>query len=785
MIPYRCARCGGELEPLGDGRKSICLYCNAVMVLPELNPETFNHATELRRQCQFDQAEYAFERIVSEYPEDSESYWNLLLCRYGIEYVRDSDGSLVPTCHRLSEQSLMDDPDYRKAMDNGDIFSRRMYSQEAEKIERIRKRAIQIARTQPPCDVFISYKETGPDGRRTEDSVIAQSIYDALKEKHGDLNIFLSRVTLKETAAGLEYEPVVFSALNTAKVMILVATDRENLESTWVRNEWSRYRKMMDADRGRKMTIVYKDMDPARDFPPELRLLSVQAAEAVGYYIHDLVTGIEELLGIRETIQESEPRNPRTAAQHQVDGLMEEAEAAMAENRMEEARTLLNQVLTLQADNAAAWWGLFRIETKRLTYIDRTVYFTLNDEAKRARSMAMRYGSEEEKKQFEEAYTRYEENWDRAREAYREEEERRQEQWQREWELRRAKERVEEAKARVKKDIDNVFAWTSNGLLFEEYGKYGPGSQHIRQLQEKAEPEDRKRLEEFLKKYEDNYQAYCRLQALEATDPLKTIRESASGQALARKLADAGAARAEAEKKLDPGRPSRIVLAVLVTVMALFCGCESDLAESLLPLTVHLVPMLVSWAVCAALIRKKGGGRILLTSICLYFAIEFVIFLMAREHIPDLGIGAVLAGAVYLSLPVMVIGFFVLVVVNFGLAVMFVVGGIVVFAAAYGLAEHNEISVKVLLLLRQPLFGVLAGAAFAAAAVQFVRHARDCSASAVYEGKKAAAKKAEAELDRFLEEELAVLRRPYQGRVAECYLRDLYPPKKEEADRSE
>ena len=57
------------------------------MVLPTLDPEAFNRATD-SQQLQFDQAEMAFERIVSEYPDDSESYWNLVLCRYGIEYVK-------------------------------------------------------------------------------------------------------------------------------------------------------------------------------------------------------------------------------------------------------------------------------------------------------------------------------------------------------------------------------------------------------------------------------------------------------------------------------------------------------------------------------------------------------------------------------------------------------------------------------------------------------------------------------------------------------------------------
>ena len=188
MIAYKCAKCGvGELEPLGDGKKAVCQYCFSVMVLPTLDPEAFNRATELRQQLQFDQAEMAFERIVSEYPDDSESYWNLVLCRYGIEYVKDRDGSLVPTCHRMSYQSILDDPDYQKALQYADGYSRQRYEEEGAKIDRVLKRIAQISHSQPDYDIFISYKETDEAGHRTADSAVAQNIYDALKHKYPDL----------------------------------------------------------------------------------------------------------------------------------------------------------------------------------------------------------------------------------------------------------------------------------------------------------------------------------------------------------------------------------------------------------------------------------------------------------------------------------------------------------------------------------------------------------------------------------------------------------------------
>ena len=103
----------------------------------------------------------------------------------------------------------------------------------------------------------------------------------------------------------MEYEPVIFSALNTAKLMLVVGTSRENLESVWVRNEWSRYRRMMERDNSKKMAVVFKNMDPGRDFPPELGSFSIQAMEAEGFYMQDLIRGVgtENLLGLKEKQQ--------------------------------------------------------------------------------------------------------------------------------------------------------------------------------------------------------------------------------------------------------------------------------------------------------------------------------------------------------------------------------------------------------------------------------------------------------------------------------------------------
>ena len=54
-----------------------------------------------------------------DFREEAEAYWGLVLCKYGIEYVDDpATGKKIPTCHRSSFDSIMDDTDFEQALEN-------------------------------------------------------------------------------------------------------------------------------------------------------------------------------------------------------------------------------------------------------------------------------------------------------------------------------------------------------------------------------------------------------------------------------------------------------------------------------------------------------------------------------------------------------------------------------------------------------------------------------------------------------------------------------------------
>ena len=301
MALFKCKMCGGDLQLTEGNPLATCEYCGTLQTVPSADSEKkltlFTRANRLRLGCEFDKAAGVYEALVADFPEEAEAYWGLVLCKYGIEYVDDpATGKKVPTCHRSSFESVMEDKDFEQVLENSDITARKVYREEAKQIEEIRKGIIAVSANEEPYDIFICYKETDVKGDRTLDSVLAQDVYDVLTDK--GYRVFFSRITL-EDKLGQEYEPYIFAALNSAKVMLAIGTDYEYFNAVWVKNEWSRFLKLMTQDKEKHLIPCYKGID-AYDMPKEFAKLQAQDMGKVGA-IQDLLRGIDKLI-THETI---------------------------------------------------------------------------------------------------------------------------------------------------------------------------------------------------------------------------------------------------------------------------------------------------------------------------------------------------------------------------------------------------------------------------------------------------------------------------------------------------
>ena len=83
-------------------------------------------------------------------------------------------------------------------------------------------------------DVFISFKNSDKNGLPTPDSRHARAVYEALVS--AGLKAFFSEESLAEEGHG-DFSTSIETALESARILILVASCREHIESRWVKTE--------------------------------------------------------------------------------------------------------------------------------------------------------------------------------------------------------------------------------------------------------------------------------------------------------------------------------------------------------------------------------------------------------------------------------------------------------------------------------------------------------------------------------------------------------------------
>lgn len=356
MAVFKCKMCGGDLNITEADKVVECEYCGTTQTVPSADNEKkmtlFNRANRLRLNNEFDKAVALYEQLIAEFPEEAEAYWGLCLCNWGIEYVDDpATGEKKPTCHRASFESLMKDENYLLAMEYADVTAQRVYRREAQEIDRLNDAILSVSRNEKPYDVFICYKETDENGMRTHDSVLAQDIYDALTAK--GLKVFFSRITL-EDKLGRQYEPYIFAALNSAKVMLAIGTKYEYFQAVWVKNEWSRFLRLAAKDRSKVLIPCFRDMDPY-DLPDEFKGLQAQDLGKLGA-VQDLVRGVGKLLAKDAPkdgdVQQAAVSNPAATT---VQSLLKRAFMFLEDGEWDSANEYAEKVLDIDPEDGEAY----------------------------------------------------------------------------------------------------------------------------------------------------------------------------------------------------------------------------------------------------------------------------------------------------------------------------------------------------------------------------------------------------------------------------------------------
>ena len=353
MACYKCKMCSAPLDVEKGKTVVTCSFCGSKQTVANADDERkenlFNRANILRTNCDFDKALSSYQTILSIFPNEPEAYWGLTLCKYGIEYVDDlKTKKKVPTIHRMSFESILKDQDYLNTLAYADVVAREQYEVEAKEIANIQKNILSISQKEKPFDIFICYKETDEVGKRTPDSVMAQEIYSNLTEK--GYKVFFSRITL-ENKLGNMFEPYIFAALNSAKIMLVIGTKKEYFNAMRVKNEWSRFISLMQTRPDHYLIPCFRDMN-AYDMPEEFLAFQAQDLSKLGF-MQDLNRGIDKIMGRNEPIEKKETKIIQTNVN--IDALLTRAEILISDKSYSKADELLETVLNNDPINSQAY----------------------------------------------------------------------------------------------------------------------------------------------------------------------------------------------------------------------------------------------------------------------------------------------------------------------------------------------------------------------------------------------------------------------------------------------
>ena len=399
MSVFKCKMCGGTIEFNPGDTVGVCDSCGTKQTLPRLDDEKranlYDRANHFRRNNEFDKAAGIYEQILNEDGSDAEAYWSLVLCRYGIEYVEDAaTKKRVPTVNRAQYTSVFDDDNYKSALKYADGYQKAIYEEEAKTINDIQKGILEISQKEEPFDVFICYKENDSAGRRTPDSVLANDLYHQLTRE--GFKVFFARITL-EDKLGTAYEPYIFAALNSAKVMVVLGTKPEYFNAVWVKNEWSRYLSLIKNGADKMLVPAYKDMDPY-DLPEEFSHLQAQDMSKLGF-MQDLIRGIKKIVNGGKSEKNTQRDAAAPSSGSNTEPLLKRAFIFLEDGDFKSADEYCEKVLDINPECAEAYLGKLMAELnvkKRGKLRDVEFPFDTYDNYKKI----MRFGDEKLKAQL-------------------------------------------------------------------------------------------------------------------------------------------------------------------------------------------------------------------------------------------------------------------------------------------------------------------------------------------------------------------------------------------------
>lgn len=435
---FVCPTCGSrEFEDLDDKIKCKCCfntYDKTEDKLPFTND--LSQADNFRQMADFTHAKMIYKRVIDENPDAdlTSAYWGVYLCDNNVVFEKDGKGDVFPSFYKVLTEQSVENEYYQRAIECSTAFHPDKTANLvalAGKIDNDRKMYWDINAKSEPFDVFICFKNDNGLS-----SMWAREIYNRFTRKY---NVFFSEETLKYIKSLYrEYEPNIYYALYTAKVMIVICKDRKELESQWVQNEWFRFSEINKrAGMGKAIIPIFVDDFNPNNLPESLwhtqglkadhQLIANLEEQLKEYLLHDSSSAAKGSSKVdKERIEKD--RALEKELQHRLSELEKSLkDTALSESvvkiqnllnimwikiqefgEFNEAKERANEIIRINADCSKAWLGLAYIDFYARSEEDFIKNFRYYENSNY--KLAYKYATEEEQDHFDKLYDQYEIN---------------------------------------------------------------------------------------------------------------------------------------------------------------------------------------------------------------------------------------------------------------------------------------------------------------------------------------------------------------------------------------
>ncbi|MCH5142787.1 MAG: ribosomal protein L7/L12 [Clostridiales bacterium] len=356
-----CKSCGAPLD-LNKAVNGVvtCIYCGNPYTLPKqgASPEVLSFLRMGEHDldtCKFEEAFSAYKKASELDGSEPEAYFGMALSEFKVQYLRDVSGEkpkLQPICHEITDKKFTDNANYMRACLKATDKQRAEYERKAQEIDYILGEFYKLKQSGLDYDCFICVKVTGDSGK-TEDSKDADYIYRMLQQK--GYKPFYSEYEIRNKQ-GADYEAHILYALHSSECMLVVCRDESYLQTPWVKNEYTRFLKLVNDDEKESdsITVVFNGK-PIERLPGKrgkLQGINFALRESDGLIV-DFVENHTPEARAKKSLAEKAEKEKEAAILKEIEK-QKEAQREFEERQREAQRALEERIKNIKATSSSA-----------------------------------------------------------------------------------------------------------------------------------------------------------------------------------------------------------------------------------------------------------------------------------------------------------------------------------------------------------------------------------------------------------------------------------------------